>query len=94
MESGPREETGLDDYVGPCDARAVNGHELLRKLRRLARRRNIEFDFNPATGKGGHGLITFGDRRTLLRSSRHKEVPGGSLRGMLSDLGIDPRELG
>jgi mRNA interferase HicA len=72
----------------------VNGNELLRKLRRLARRLNVEFAFDPTGGKGGHGYIVFGDRRTILRSSRHKEIPSGSLRGMLSDLGIDPRELG
>ena len=72
---------------------AVNGNELLRKLRRLARRWNVDFDFDASGGKGGHGLIVFGSRRTILRSSRHKEVPSGSLRGMLSDLGIHPKDL-
>jgi hypothetical protein len=66
---------------------------LLRKLRRLARRRQIALGFDPSGGKGGHGLIVFGSRRTVLRSSRHKE-PSGSLRGILSDLGIDPKDLG
>jgi mRNA interferase HicA len=71
----------------------VTGNELLRKLRRLARRRGLPFEFDPAGGKGGHGFIAFGTRRTILRSSRHKELPTGALRGMLSDLGIDPRDL-
>jgi mRNA interferase HicA len=71
----------------------VNGNELLRKLRRLARRRKIQFEFDPGGGTGGHGLIVFGNRRTILRSSRRKELPSGSLRGMLSDLDIDPRDL-
>jgi hypothetical protein len=67
---------------------------LLRKLRRLARRLNVDFEFDPAGGKGGHGLIIFDGRRTILRSSRHKELPSGSLRGMLSDLDVDPKDLG
>jgi hypothetical protein len=71
----------------------VNGNELLQKLRRLARRRKID-EFDPSGGRGGHGLIVFGSRRTILRSSRHKEIPSGSLRGMLSDLNIDPKDLG
>jgi len=73
---------------------AVSGNELLRKLRRLARDRHVDFEFDPSGGKGGHGLIVFGGRRTILRSSRRKELPTGSLRGMLSDLGIDPKDLG
>ncbi len=72
----------------------MNGNELLRKLRRLARRRNVDFEFDPAGGKGGHGVIVFDGRRTILRSSRHKELPKGGLHGMLADLGIDPKELG
>ena len=72
----------------------MRGNGLLRKLRRLARRRGVPFEFDAAGGKGGHGLISFGHRRTTLRSSRHKEVPTGSLRGMLSDLGLDPKDLG
>lgn len=71
----------------------MTGNELLRKLRRLARDRGVVFDFSPRAGKGGHGRIRFGDRRTVLRSARQKEIPSGSLRGMLADLGVDPQEL-
>jgi mRNA interferase HicA len=71
----------------------VTGNELLRKLRRLAKRRGVGFAFNPTGGKGGHGVITFGERGTTLRSSRQKEIPGGTLRSMLSQLGVHPRDL-
>lgn len=71
----------------------MTGIELLRKLRRLAKRQGFQFEFDPAGGKGGHGLVTFGHRRTTLRSSRHKEIPTGALRGMLSDLGLAPKDL-
>jgi predicted RNA binding protein YcfA (HicA-like mRNA interferase family) len=54
----------------------------------------VAFEFDPRAGKGGHGQIIFSDQTTTLRSSRPKEIPPGTLRKMLSDLGIDPQDLG
>jgi hypothetical protein len=71
----------------------VPGNELLGRLCRLAERRGIRFDFDPTGGKGGHGVIWLGNRRTTLRSSRPKEIPGGTLRAMLSQLGVRSRDL-
>jgi hypothetical protein len=71
----------------------VTGNELLRKLRHLAGRRGLPFEFDSTGGKGGHGVIKLGDRRTTLRSSRHKEIPKGTFRAMLSQLGIHPSDL-
>jgi hypothetical protein len=71
----------------------VSGNELLRKLRRLAGRRGAHFAFDPTGGKGGHGTIKFGERETTLRSSRQKEIPNGTLRKMLLQLGVNPRDL-
>jgi hypothetical protein len=67
----------------------MTGNELLR----LARRKGMAFAFDPRAGKGGHGQIIFGDQTITLRSSRPKEIPSGTLRKMLSDLGIDPQDL-
>ena len=71
----------------------MTGNELLRKLKRLARRKGMAFNFDPRPGKGGHGQIVFGDHTATLRSSRAKEIPSGTLRKMLSDLDIDPQDL-
>jgi mRNA interferase HicA len=71
----------------------MTGNELLRKLKRFARTKGIAFEFDPRAGKGGHGQIILGDHQTALRSSRSKEIPSGTLRKMLSDLGIDPQDL-
>jgi hypothetical protein len=71
----------------------VTGNVLLRKLCRLAKRRGMRFGFDPTGGKGGHGVITFGERATTLRLSRQKEIPEGTLRAMLSQLGVHPRDL-
>jgi len=71
----------------------MTGNELLRRLRRLARGTGVIFEFDPSAGKGGHGEIRLGERYTMLRSARQKEIPTGTLRGMLSQLDISPRDL-
>jgi mRNA interferase HicA len=83
----------LDARTYQCEDHAVTGNELLRKLRRLARRKGVAFGFDPRPRRGGHGAIQFGDAITTLRSSRPKEIPSGTLRAMLAQLGIDPQEL-
>ena len=70
----------------------MTGHELLRKLRRVARRRGVALHYEPRRGKGSHGTLLLGGRRTVLKDPR-KEIGRGLLRSMLADLGIDPDEL-
>jgi hypothetical protein len=84
---------GLDAGGVDCNPCLVTGNELLRRLRQLAMDRGVRFNFDPTGGKGGHGVIWLGNRRTTLRSSRPKEIPQGTLRAMLSQLGVHPREL-
>ena len=50
----------------------MNGAELVRKLRRLARDRGIPFEHDARHGKGSHGTVLFGDKVTA--------VPGGLTR--------------
>jgi hypothetical protein len=38
-------------------------------------------------------VIKLGGREAALRPSRQKEIPKGTLRQMLSQLGVDPRDL-
>jgi mRNA interferase HicA len=83
----------LEPRTDKCDHASATGNELLRKLRRLARRKGVVIAFDPRPRRGGHGEIRFGDAITTLRSSRPKEIPSGTLRAMLSQIGVDPREL-
>jgi mRNA interferase HicA len=82
------------DYVGRSWLNdVVTGNELLRKLRRLARRRGVDFAFDSRPGKGGHGVIMFGQAVAMLRSSRQKEIPPGTLRAIWAQLQIEPSDL-
>ena len=58
----------------------------------MARRRGVPFRHVLHRGKGSHGRIYLGERFTTLQDPR-KELPRGTLHGMLDDLGIDLRDL-
>jgi hypothetical protein len=70
----------------------MTGHELLRKLRRLARQRELTFLYEARQGKGGHGRIYIGDRLTTIPALTH-EIGPGLLSRILRDLGLVRRDL-
>ena len=68
----------------------MNGREFIRRARRYARRNELEFYFNPAKGKGSHGTLYVGDRRTMVQ---YGEIATGTLMSMFRDLDIDRRDF-
>jgi hypothetical protein len=75
-----------------CDGLAMTGHELLRKLRRLAKQRDLTVRYDSRPGKGGHGRLYFGDRFTTIPALTH-EIGPGLLAKILRDLGLTRRDL-
>jgi mRNA interferase HicA len=70
----------------------LKGSEFLRKLKRLARRRGIRFQYDPALGKGSHGRVWLDVASTTLKDPK-KELGPGLLREVCRDLKIDPHDL-
>ena len=70
----------------------MTGSEFLRKVSKLAQRKNVSCRLSPAKGKGSHGTVYFDEQSTIVKD-RKKEIGIGLLRAMCKDLGIDPREL-
>jgi mRNA interferase HicA len=70
----------------------VKGSEPVRKLRRLAKQRDLEFSYDARHGKGSHGQLLFGDRLTTVKDPT-KEIGPGLLHAMLSQLGLTKDEL-
>jgi len=70
----------------------VNGAELARKLRRLAKQRGLDFSYDPRSGKGSHGRLFFGDRLTTVKDPK-KEIGPGLLNDMLKQLGVKKEDL-
>lgn len=75
-----------------CDTLGMTGNELLRRLRRLARRRKLTFLYEGRPGKGGHGRVYMGDRFTTIPALTHEIAPG-LLSKILRDLGLTRRDL-
>jgi mRNA interferase HicA len=70
----------------------MTGAEFIRALRRLGRRSNVEVRFVTRRGKGSHGTLYFGGRKTIVKD-RKKELSRGLLADMLRQLGLDPNDL-
>ncbi len=70
----------------------MNGTELARKLKWLAKQRGVHFFYEPGRGKGSHGRLFFGDRLTTVRDPK-KEIGPGLLHDMLKQLGLTKDDL-
>lgn len=70
----------------------VNGNELLKKIKKLAKKKNMRLELIKAHGKGSLSTLKYGDRKTTIKDLR-KEIGPGLLSKMLEQLGIDRNEL-
>ena len=70
----------------------MNGAEFIRLVRRIARRRGETVAFVAHRGKGSHGTLYLGERRTIVKD-RKKEIGKGLLARMLSDPAVGPDEM-
>lgn len=61
-------------------------------MRKLGRRRGIGVRFVTRRGKGSHGTLYYGERKTIVKD-RKKELSRALLADMLRQLGLDPRDL-
>lgn len=73
------------------DTATVRTVEFLLRVKRIAAARGLAFALIAERGKGGYQTLLVGGRRCIvaMHGSRH-EIPPGTLRAMLRQLGIDP----
>jgi hypothetical protein len=64
--------------------------EFLRRLRRFARRR--ELDLVEESGEGSHRKIRLGSRRTVVPMHK-RDLPTGTWRAILKQLELTPEDL-
>ncbi len=75
-----------------CDYMVMKGAVFIRRVRRIARIRDIEVHFDARHGKGSHGRLYYGDRFTTVKD-RRKELGPGLLQKMLVDLGLSREDI-
>jgi mRNA interferase HicA len=70
----------------------MNGNELLKKLRKIAKAKGLPLETINERGKGSHITVKIGNHRTTMKD-RKKEIGKGLLKTMLDQLGIDKNDI-
>jgi mRNA interferase HicA len=70
----------------------MTGREFLQRINRLGRMRGVAVQFDRRHGKGSHGTLHYGNRKTTLKDLR-QEIGVGLLNAMLAQLGLSRRDL-
>ena len=52
------------------DTVQVRGNEFIRRVHRHAKDHGLSFEWRPDLGKGSHGILILGDRRTVVRNPK------------------------
>ena len=70
----------------------MKGSEFLKKIKKLAKKKNVKIELIQRRGKGSHSTLIYGTRFTIIRNLKD-ELKTGTYNAMLKQLGIDEEEL-
>ncbi|MFV3127361.1 hypothetical protein [Niveispirillum sp. KHB5.9] len=70
----------------------MGASEFLRAVKAVGKRRSVNVHFDARHGKGSHGRLYYGDKSTTLKGLT-KEIGPGLLAQMLSELGLEKKDL-
>ena len=70
----------------------MNGNELYKKLKKLAKERNMRLELVKEHGKGSHATLYLGDKRTTIKDMK-KEIGAGLLSAMLKNLQLTKKDI-
>jgi mRNA interferase HicA len=70
----------------------LKGSEFVRRVQRVAKKKGIRAEYKAERGKGSHGTLYFGDKRTVVRNLKD-ELKTGTFHAMLKQLGIKDSDL-
>jgi predicted RNA binding protein YcfA (HicA-like mRNA interferase family) len=70
----------------------MKGAEFIRKVQKLGKARGIAVVFDRRHGKGSHGTLYYGARKTTVKD-RKKEIGPGLFSAMLEQLGLTKADL-
>jgi mRNA interferase HicA len=84
-----------DKFPNPCliigekapNYCSMNGAEFIRKIQKVGKANGVPVTFDTAQGKGSHGTLWYGFRKTTVKD-RKKELGAGLLDAMLGQLGL------
>jgi mRNA interferase HicA len=70
----------------------MRGNEFIRRIQKYAKAAGLSCEWRPDRGKGSHGLLILGDRRTVVRNPKD-ELKTGTYHAMLKQLGLSEQDI-
>ena len=70
----------------------LKGTEFVRKVQDIAKAKGVRAEFRAERGKGSHGTLHFGEKRTTVPNLRN-ELKTGTFHAMLKQLGLTAKDL-
>ena len=70
----------------------MKGNEFIKRVRNYGKKHGITVEWYPEMGKGGHGILILGNRRTVVRNPKD-ELKAGTLSAMLNQLGLKKKDI-
>jgi mRNA interferase HicA len=70
----------------------MKGNDFIRKIKKLAKQRELMCRVDKKRGKGSHVTLYFGDRRIIVRNPKD-ELKTGTLMAMLKQLGLSLNDI-
>jgi mRNA interferase HicA len=70
----------------------MRGNEFIRKVQKYAKAAGLTCEWRADRGKGSHGVLILGDRRTVVRNPKD-ELKTGTYYAMLKQIGLTEQDL-
>jgi mRNA interferase HicA len=70
----------------------MRGNEFIRRVQKYAKAHSIRCEWHPDLGKGSHGVLILGERRTVVRNPKD-ELKTGTFHVMLKQLGLSRSDI-
>lgn len=70
----------------------MRGNEFIRKVQKYAKAAGLVCEWRPDRGKGSHGVLILGDRRTVVRNPKD-ELKTRTYYAMLKQIGLTEQDL-
>ena len=70
----------------------MRGNEFIKRVRKYAKTHGLHYEWRPDLGKGSHGILIVGDKRTVVRNAKD-ELKTGTLHAMLKQLGLSREDI-
>jgi len=70
----------------------VRGNEFIRLIQKYAKASGVSCEWRADRGKGSHGLLILGERRTVVRNQKD-ELKTGTFHAMLKQLGVAEKDI-